>query len=333
MANKVLLLLLIIAICSNFVISNAGKDKGDKKKGGLMENFYEDDCPGVEEIVQRVTESHVSTNPNLPAKLLRLHFHDCFVRGCEGSVLLNSVANTKSEKESSGNKNLAGFEVIDDIKAAVEKECPGIVSCADILALATRDAVSLQYGRPLWDVLTGRRDGTISLASEAESNLPSSFSNLPVLKKNFAKKGLSVRDLVVLSGAHTIGVGHCNFFNHRLFNFTGKGDQDPSLDPTYASFLKTQCKGPSDSTTTVELDPKSSLSFDNHFFQILKEHKGLFMSDAALLTDKKAEKIVDELLSPESFLDEFARSMEKMGTIDVLTGGKGQIRKQCSVAN
>lgn len=135
------------------------------------------------------------------------------------------------------------------------------------------------------------------------------------------------------SGGHTIGVGHCNFFSNRLYNFTGKGGADPSLNPAYASFLKTKCQSLSDNTTTVPMDPLSPLSFDNNYFKILKQNEGLFQSDAALLTNKDATNIVDELLDSYDFFKEFGQSMIRMGAVDLLTGSFGEIRKKCTVVN
>ncbi|KAM7463022.1 hypothetical protein LguiA_031143 [Lonicera macranthoides] len=320
--------------------------------GELKLKYYHKSCPAAEFISQAITWDKLDANPSLAVKLLRLHYHDCFVRvnplvdlnvysnapkhhpfspGCDASLLLDSTSNNTAEKDAIPNLSLAGFDVIDEIKTQLEKTCPGVVSCADILTLAARDSVSFKFNRSMWEVLTGRRDGNISRSSEVLANLPSPFSNFTTLKQNFANKKLTVHDLVVLSGAHTIGVGHCNLFSNRLYNFTGKGDSDPSLNSTYAAVLKTQCQSLSDTTTTVEMDPQSSLKFDNNYFTVLKQHQGLFQSDAALLTNKGASNVVDELLSPSKFFTEFGQSMERMGVIGVLTGSSGEIRKKCSV--
>ncbi|MED6189098.1 hypothetical protein PIB30_092442 [Stylosanthes scabra] len=302
--------------------------------GDLRKNFYRKSCPQAETIVKTKIQEHVITRPELPAKLLRMHFHDCFVRGCDGSILLDTTPTNTAEKDAFPNLSLSGFDVIDDIKSAVEAKCSGVVSCADILALAARDAVSVRFNNvPMWEVLTGRRDGRVSTDTDALNNLPAPFFNFTDLKQSFESKKLTVHDLVVLSGAHTIGVGHCSSFSNRLFNFTGKGDQDPSLNPTYANFLKTKCQGLSDTTTTVEMDPNGSGKFDSDYYSILVQNKGLFQSDAALLTTKISRNIVIELLNQNKFFTEFAQSMKRMGAIEVLTGSAGEIRRKCSAIN
>ncbi|CAN6890376.1 unnamed protein product [Brassica oleracea] len=100
-----------------------------------------------------------------------MHFHDCFVRGCDGSVLLKSP-NRDAERDAPPNLTLRGYEVVDAAKSALERKCPGVVSCADVLALVAVDAVAVIRG-PWWPVPLGRRDGRVSRLSEA--NLPSPF--------------------------------------------------------------------------------------------------------------------------------------------------------------
>jgi peroxidase len=59
-------------------------------------------------------------------------------------VLLDETETMPGEKEALSNINsLRSFEVIDEIKEALEENCPGVVSCADIIIMASRDAVAL----------------------------------------------------------------------------------------------------------------------------------------------------------------------------------------------
>lgn len=141
------------------------------------------------------------------------------------------------------------------------------------------------------------------------------------------------------TGAHTIGTARCGVFGRRLLNFTGKGDTDPSLNSSYASFLKSKCSDKSqrliNSSAVVGMDPTGALSFDSGYFVSLLQHKGLFTSDAALLTDPSAAHIASVFQNSESFLAQFGRSMIKMSSIKVLTLGDegGEIRRNCRVVN
>ncbi|URD91113.1 peroxidase [Musa troglodytarum] len=255
--------------------------------------------------------------------------------GCDGSVLINSTRKHQAEKSALPNQSLRGFDFLDTVKSLVEAECPGVVSCADIIALVARDSV-VAIGGPYWNVPTGRRDGLISRSSEASKELPAPTFDFTALRSSFSSKGLNLKDLVVLSGAHTVGVSHCQSFSNRLYNFTGKGDEDPSLDSFYAASLrKNKCKTPKDTTTIVEMDPGSFRTFDLGYYKHLLQRRGLFRSDAALATDAATKSAIIQLVnSPlEVFFKEFGLSMEKMGSIEVKTGSTGEIRKNCAVVN
>lgn len=72
------------------------------------------------------------------------------VQGCDGSLLLDDYEGVQSEKNAGPNVNsLRGFDIIDEIKFLVEDACPHTVSCADLLAIVARDAVSLVNYLPI----------------------------------------------------------------------------------------------------------------------------------------------------------------------------------------
>ncbi|KAM3382804.1 peroxidase 27 [Capsicum galapagoense] len=300
---------------------------------GLKHGFYRKTCHKVEAIVRKKTAEYISKAPTLAAPLLRMHFHDCAVRGCDASVLLNSTQNNQAERDAFPNQSLRGFQVINGVKSALEDKCPGVVSCADILALVARDVVSMIKG-PHWKVPLGRRDGRVSIMDEALNLLPPPFANISSLKQQFASLGLNAKDLAVLSGGHTIGTAHCFSFSDRMYNFTGQGDTDPTMDPNYIAHLKKKCS-PTDVTTIVEMDPGSFKTFDEKYYTLVAKRRGLLQSDAVLLDDIETKAYVKQqaLTHGSTFFKDFGKSMVKMGKIGVLTGHAGEIRKHCDFVN
>ncbi|XP_027336525.1 cationic peroxidase 2-like [Abrus precatorius] len=291
---------------------------------GTRVGFYSHSCFRAECIVKSTVESYVKSDPTLAAGLLRLHFHDCFVRGCDASVLIDGH---DTERRAPPNVNLRGFDVIDDAKTQLEAACPGVVSCADILALAARDAVVLSGGYG-WGVRTGRRDGRVSIGSETGS-LPSPNDTVAILKHKFSVLGLNIRDLVILAGGHTMGTTACKFLADRIYNSNGT---DPSIDPSFIPFLRQICPQ-NEPTRRVALDTGSQLRFDTSYFAHLKKGRGVLRSDQLLWSDASTRKIVKKYSSTALFKLKFGKSMVKMANIAVKTGVNGEIRKTCSAVN
>uniref|UniRef100_A0ACD5WXR3 Uncharacterized protein n=1 Tax=Avena sativa TaxID=4498 RepID=A0ACD5WXR3_AVESA len=270
---------------------------------GLEVGYYKKSCPRVEAIVRDEVKKFVYKNANIGAVL---------------SQLLRPGI-------------LRGFEVIDVAKDAVEKACPGVVSCADIVAFAGRDAayflsrLTVKINMP-----AGRRDGRISNFTEALANLPPPFFNITQLIASFAAKGLDTEDMVVLSGAHTIGVSHCSsFVSDRL--------AVPSdINAALANILRRQC--PANPTPandpTVNQDVVTPNALGNQYYKNVLAHKVLFTSDAALLTTPATTQMVLDNANIRGLWEEkFKKSMVKMDAIKVKTGYQGEIRRNCRVVN
>ncbi|KAL0370746.1 UNVERIFIED_CONTAM: Peroxidase 4 [Sesamum angustifolium] len=267
----------------------------------LSTDFYKKSCPNVFSVVNSVVKSAVQKEKRMGASLLRLHFHDCFVQGCDGSILLDDTSSFTGEKTARPNINsIRGYEVIDRIKSKVEAVCPGVVSCADIVAMAARDSVVL-LGGPNWEVKVGRRDSkTASLSAANNGQLPPPTSTLTNLINRFQAKGLSTKDMVVLS----VKTRNCPRTN---------GSGDNKLAP---------------------LDLTSPTLFDNAYFKNLIAKKGLLHSDQVLYNGGSTDSLIESYSkNPKSFNSDFVAAMIRMGDITPLIGSKGEIRKNCRKPN
>ncbi|KAK7283749.1 hypothetical protein RIF29_13495 [Crotalaria pallida] len=292
----------------------------------LSVNHYDHTCPQVESIVAGAVHKATLNDKTVPAAMLRMHFHDCFIRGCDASVLLESKGKNKAEKDGPPNISLHAFYVIDNAKKAVEAVCPGVVSCADILALAARDAVTLSGG-PTWDVPKGRKDGRISKATETRQ-LPAPTFNISQLQQSFSQRGLSLDDLVALSGGHTLGFAHCSSFQNRVHNFSPKQNIDPSLNPLFANKLQKICPSNNKAKNAGSPLDTSSTRFDNAYYKLLLQGNSIFSSDQALLTHPNTKALVSKFAhSQEEFERAFVKSMIKMSSI--VNGGGKEIRLDC----
>ncbi|KAH8508307.1 hypothetical protein H0E87_010434 [Populus deltoides] len=324
-------LVLALAFQAFSPICFCGKTTG----GYLYPQFYDRSCPKAREIVNSIVAKAVAKEARMAASLLRLHFHDCFVKGCDASILLDSTGSIISEKGSNPNRNSArGFEVIDEIKSALEKECPETVSCADIMALSARDSTVLTGG-PSWEVPLGRRDSRSASLSGSNNNIPAPNNTFQTILTKFKLQGLNVVDLVALSGSHTIGNARCTSFRQRLYNQSGNGKPDYSLQQSLAAQLRNRCPRSGGDQNLFFLDLASPKKFDNSYFKNILASKGLLNSDQVLLTKNEAsmELVKKYAESNELFFEQFSKSMVKMGNISPLTGSRGEIRKSCRKIN
>ncbi|KAH7289637.1 hypothetical protein KP509_30G012400 [Ceratopteris richardii] len=112
--------------------------------------------------------------------------------GMNGSILL--------ELERPENAGLGkSVKILEPVKTSLDASMQ--VSWADLIAVAGAEAVSI-CGGPQIPVRMGRLD---ALIADPEGELPAETFNALRLKENFSRKGFTTRELVVLSGAHTLG--------------------------------------------------------------------------------------------------------------------------------
>ncbi|KAM0945648.1 putative peroxidase [Dioscorea sansibarensis] len=296
----------------------------------LRYGFYRGKCGfnDVEIIIRRIVSARFARDPTITPALIRMQFHDCFVNGCDASLLLDG---NSSEKMAIPNLTVRGYDLIDEAKAALEKACPGVVSCADIIVAAARDAIALAGGLP-YAVQMGRRDGRVSLASNVDLPAPS-FSVAQSIAA-FQKKNLTTTDMVILLG-HTVGIAHCSSFVNRLYNFNGTNNADKNMDPNLVTKLRSICPQNAnvDNFSNLDQNKYSSNIIDNSFYKQILVKKGILQIDQSLALDSATKNMVTFLANGFNFPFLFNNAMVKMGGIEVITGTQGEIRKSCRAIN
>ncbi|KAL5987511.1 Peroxidase 11, partial [Asimina triloba] len=304
-----------------------------------------------EEIIRAEMGCAVFSDPRNAATILRLHFHDCFVqvsnKGCDGSVLLDDTITLQGEKAVRTNVNsLKGFDLVDRIKNKLESECPGVVSCADLLAIAARDAVLL-VGGPYWDVPVGRKDSRSASNELANANLPTADEGLATQITKFLSQDMSVTDLALTNnefvhnaGAHTIGMARCENFRNRIYgDFPLTAQPSPLVDARLDS-LKSVCSatGSNDDDHIAAMDYVTPYLFDNSFYHTLLRGEGLLNSDQEMYSSKLGlqtrelvQKYAADLIA---FFQQFSDSMVKLGNLTGAGGyAAGEVRKNCRYIN
>ncbi|KAK4376913.1 hypothetical protein RND71_003209 [Anisodus tanguticus] len=275
-----------------------------RKRAGLQVGFYDETCPNAEKIIKEGMIRAFGNDSSIAAPIPRLLLHDCFVNGCDASLFLDQTpSGARVEKPANSNGlTVRGFDLIDEIKAKLEVECPGIVSCTDLLAYLSRDAFVVS-GVPHYEV------------------------PVDVLIDLFKKKGLNEEDLVVLIGARSIGVAHCFSFRYRLDN-PQKADL---VDPRLAGVMRFTCTSP---MSTLAFDTTTQYKMDSIYYKQLARKRGLLESDMLLNEDPRTRDYIQKFGEDEKgWFDKLGKAMNKLASIQVLTGDQGQIRKQCRAVN
>ncbi|XP_074310343.1 peroxidase 57-like [Silene latifolia] len=339
-ASFALIVGVILAMCQVGVFGWVDPSDLTKKlpSSGLEVGFYNKRCPDkkidIQDIIESIVAEHFYKDRTTLPAFLRMQFHDCFVNGCDASIL---IYGSSTERVHAANAGVREYDFLDNLKATVESICPDTVSCADLIAIATATVLKLGGG-PNYPVETGRKDGSRSNAGDVK--LPRPSVNVPQSFEFFKAKGFSLEEMVALLGCHTVGIAHCGTFQNRLY--PGNAEFDPNMDESLRWKLIEKCPQYETSTEAVLLDQGgggyanyySNDKFDVSFFHQILQQRGVLTIDQALARDPSTAGIVASFANDQGLFNaKLAQAMRKLQAVDVLTGLNGNIRKVCSKFN
>ncbi|TVU17976.1 hypothetical protein EJB05_34039, partial [Eragrostis curvula] len=299
----------------------------------LQYDFYRSLCPKAEEGIRKTTWEIISQDPTMGAAFLKLFYEDCFNTyqssfGCDASLLL--------EPEKSANKMIRGSDAVNKIKTAVEAICPGVISCADIIALAARDSTAISGGFS-FPMPTGRRDALVSYPKDT-FRTPDSYWTANMTIPSFARRGIDVDDLVVLSGAHSFGIAHCSSVDYRLIELE---ETALRMNASDADELNKLCPRAAPSGDITDMGAAFNMNrvtdpnvLSNQFYSNVLIGRVLFVSDQTLMNlNETAAKVALYAANPLTWMGRFATALVRLGVLQVLTGTQGEVRKVCNATN
>ncbi|OVA10172.1 Plant peroxidase [Macleaya cordata] len=314
----------IILLFSLILLFHAGESD-------LRLNYYSESCPRAEEIVKEEVIKLYKKHGNTAVSWVRNLFHDCMVKSCDASLLLETANSIVSEKTSQRSFGMRNFKYVNTIKEALESECPMTVSCADVVALSARDGV-VMLGGPSMSMRTGRRDSWESHSAVIEDFIPNHNDTMPLVLSRFQSIGIDAEGVVALMGAHSVGRVHCVNLVHRLYP-----EIDPTLDPEYAEYLRGRCPSPEPDPTAVEYarnDRETPMIIDNMYYKHLLNHKGLLLVDQQLVSDPTTSPFIEKMASDNGYFhDQFSRALLLLSENNPLIDDEGEIRKDCRFVN
>ncbi|XP_031253572.1 peroxidase 21-like [Pistacia vera] len=300
-------------------------------KSELQYNYYAESCPNAEEIIKQEVIKLYKIHGNTAVSWVRNLFHDCVVKSCDASLLLETVNGIESEQASDRSFGMRNFKYVKTIKDALEQECPITVSCADVVALSARDGI-VMLGGPRIEMKTGRRDSKESYFAEVDSLIPNHNDSISSVLSRFQSLGVDVEATVALLGAHSVGRVHCINLVHRLYPTV-----DPTLDPHYAEYLKGRCPKPDPDPKAVlyaRNDRETPMILDNNYYKNVLNHKGLLIIDQQLASDPTTLPYVEKMAADNGyFQDQFSQAVLLLSENSPLTGDQGEIRKDCRYVN
>lgn len=300
-------------------------------KSELQLNYYANSCPNAEEIIKQQVIDLYHKHGNTAVSWIRNLFHDCMVKSCDASLLLESLNGIESEKTVERSFGMRNFKYVSTIKAAVEKECPLTVSCADIVALSARDGI-VMLGGPRIEMRTGRKDSRESYASVVDDFIPNHNDSISLVLSRFQSIGIDTEGTVALLGAHSVGRVHCKNLVQRLYPTV-----DPTLDPDYAKYLKGRCPSPNPDPNAVlysRNDRETPMILDNFYYKNVLKHKGLLIVDQQLTSDASTLPFVEKMAADtDYFHKQFSRAVLLMSENNPLTDDQGEVRKDCRFVN